>query len=153
MPTTTRPATVSNTTRDAHLTCAKCEGKGRLNWAAHYANGVCFWCKGTGKVLIQDYNALRNIVGGLMYSVSIVLEAADRGDLERRDFYLASMLPRMMQIGTVEARRVLAAIRSGEYDIDDGMTRVTCNPAAAHATADKLIELGRAARAAEGVAA
>ncbi len=28
--------------------CFRCFGTGRLEWARHYADGVCFACKGTG---------------------------------------------------------------------------------------------------------
>lgn len=31
-------------------TCGKCSGKGKLIAFSHYADGVCFWCDGTGKV-------------------------------------------------------------------------------------------------------
>jgi hypothetical protein len=30
--------------------CAKCDGRGRIDAFAHYANGVCFWCNGTGEI-------------------------------------------------------------------------------------------------------
>lgn len=154
MPTaTTSPTTVSNITRDAHLTCGKCEGKGRLAWASHYANGVCFWCKGTGKVLIQDHNALRALVSSLRYSVAIVLEAANRGDDVRRDAYLAGMVPDMLKIGTVEAKGILNELRLGRFYDDQIDTWVQVDPQAAGAAMLRLIELGRAARAAEGVAA
>lgn len=34
-----------------HLgTCSKCDGKGRIRAFSHYADGVCFWCKGAGKL-------------------------------------------------------------------------------------------------------
>lgn len=30
-------------------TCGKCDGKGTLSWT-RVANGVCFWCHGTGRI-------------------------------------------------------------------------------------------------------
>jgi len=31
-------------------TCGKCDGKGRIDAFSYYANGVCFWCQGAGKI-------------------------------------------------------------------------------------------------------
>lgn len=41
-------------------TCDKCDGKGYLRGLAHYANGVCFQCGGTGKVDAALSDALMN---------------------------------------------------------------------------------------------
>lgn len=38
-------------------TCGKCDGVGRMNWCSHVMNGVCFWCKGTGRVTVKEYSA------------------------------------------------------------------------------------------------
>jgi hypothetical protein len=34
--------------------CWKCAGTGIVYWALHYANGVCFACKGSGKLDYRD---------------------------------------------------------------------------------------------------
>lgn len=37
--------------------CGKCDGKGRIEGLSHVANGVCFWCKGTGKLAASKFVA------------------------------------------------------------------------------------------------
>jgi hypothetical protein len=34
--------------------CGKCSGRGRLSWAAHVEGGVCFWCNGSGQLMVPD---------------------------------------------------------------------------------------------------
>jgi hypothetical protein len=40
-----------------HGACGKCDGKGRIGAFSHYAGGVCFWCKGTGRLEIKASEA------------------------------------------------------------------------------------------------
>ncbi len=37
------------------VTCDKCQGKGYLRGLAHYAQGVCFDCNGTGKCAHKSF--------------------------------------------------------------------------------------------------
>jgi len=39
------------------ITCPRCMGKGRLDWAVHVMNGVCFLCRGARRVAISFYDA------------------------------------------------------------------------------------------------
>lgn len=41
--------------------CINCNGTGRLAHFAHYDNGICFACEGTGKVKPGKANAVRAI--------------------------------------------------------------------------------------------
>lgn len=42
----TSPATMTGT-------CGRCDGSGRIRGFSHYANGVCFACKGTGSLPVE----------------------------------------------------------------------------------------------------
>lgn len=146
---------VSNRTAPAHLTCAKCNGKGRLPWTRQ-DNGVCYWCSGSGKVRVQNHNALRAKISGLINTSWICIEAEIGGYTKRRDSYLRMMLDDMFIIGTDAAREVLAQIRSGQWhDEVNGTGYLTeqCGSKVANAVADRLIEMGRERKAAETEAA
>jgi len=38
------------------IKCPKCDGKKKLSWAAHVADGDCFTCNATGFVLVSELN-------------------------------------------------------------------------------------------------
>lgn len=59
--------------------CWRCSGTGIVEWARHYANGVCFMCKGVGtveggaSVLHEGVHNLQ--VGDLVWQFSFINEA------------------------------------------------------------------------------
>ena len=146
---------VSNRTAPALLTCAKCDGQGRLSWTRQ-DNGICYWCGGSGRVRVQDHNAMKAKLNSLLWASWICIEAELEGNDERRDHYLRGMLDDMFMIGTDEARKFLAHIRTGPWhDEANGTGYLTevAPPEVANAVADRLIELGRERKAAQESAA
>ena len=140
------------TTAPTTFTCGKCDGRGRLNWASHYANGVCFACKGTGNLDNRD------VTNAQWYQMQIsnlerLAEAALWGYHNGREdyaaHYIGAMIPGLFKVGTDGAREVLRFVRAGEYYESATNTRYKVESAIAARIAARIIELGRAAKAAD----
>lgn len=145
----TEPA-VEMTTAPKTFTCAKCDGRGRLNWT-RVANGVCFVCKGTGKLANRDVTNdrwYRMQISDLCYTAEIAMSGISCGNVDYAEHYLRAMLPKMRKVGTEGAREVLKHIRKGEYSRNDGETHRIDNDQATQLIT-RLIEMGREAQAAE----
>lgn len=141
------PAT-EMTTAPKSFTCGKCDGKGRLNWT-RVADGVCFWCKGTGRIQNRDITNdkwYRMQIGNLMYTAEIAMWGEFHGREDYCDHYLRAMIADMMKVGTEGAREVLRHIRKCDFHMDSSGDRGMITDAQATRLINRLIELGRAAR-------
>ncbi len=136
------------TTAPKSFTCGKCDGKGSLAWASHYANGVCFWCSGTGRLANRDITNdkwYRMQIGNLKYTAEIAMMGIEHVGEDYSTHYLRMMVADMKKIGTEGAREVLRHIRAGEYSIDSSGERGRLSNDTATVLINRLIEMGRAA--------
>jgi hypothetical protein len=71
---------MTNTNKPAKLyPCSRCDGTGIVNWARHYANGVCFQCKGTktqvSKPSVSVKWVILNAEGAHVYNINAPTQA------------------------------------------------------------------------------
>lgn len=147
-----RPAHVSVAVAPKTLTCAKCDGKGRISGFAHYADGVCFQCGGAGTFAqdakMTDSKWYRQQVELAKYTAAIVMDASDRGLTARAESYVGMLLPRLFALGTAGAREVLNYVGAGRwYDSEECAWRQLA-PAKARDLRAQIIAAGNAKLAA-----
>jgi hypothetical protein len=148
----TRPAHRSVSTAPKSLTCAKCDGTGKILGFAHIADGVCFACGGTGR-LAQDpkmTNAkwYRQRVSLARANAEICMDAAGRGEESRVEHYAAMLVGELFKLGTVGAREVLDHVAGGRwYDSHECAWR-QLDSATASALRARIVDLGRECSAA-----
>lgn len=69
--------TTTNKTATQYGDCAKCDGRGRIDAFSHIAQGVCFWCSGSGKLPIGHEHARQTAtVPHNLYSVTLAGKTA-----------------------------------------------------------------------------
>ena len=103
-------------------TCGKCDGRGKIQAFSHYANGDCFDCGGTGKLegdAMSETETARHHAHLAMYSLTVAMEATDRGDTDRATHYARGALDDLFACGTVLARQVLDQVGAGRYWDDE----------------------------------
>ncbi len=111
----------TNTNRTELVNCAKCNGVGSLTWT-HRNDGVCYDCKGTGKLTVEKLNAsqaVQKIVNGLSYDADRIMQythAMGVNDIAQSN--IGRMVPDMRLVGTDNARSVLGYLRAGKYNDD-----------------------------------
>jgi hypothetical protein len=66
--------------KKVQVECVNCNGKGKLRHFSHYANGICFWCNGSGKLWIDADTTDE--------SEQDILRRAAYADLEKNSAYI-----------------------------------------------------------------
>ena len=60
-----------------NATCSRCDGKGKLWFWAHRANGVCYACGGSGVVACDPVTAKQALVSETCWSIEVLSNATD----------------------------------------------------------------------------
>jgi hypothetical protein len=115
-------AAATNTNTRALFTCGKCDGAGSLTWT-NQDNGVCYWCKGAGKVPAQDPGIIKRAMASAAYAANTAAQGMLRGAGDYARSYARSAAVDLMKVGTENARAVLDGVLRGLvfdcYDMDE----------------------------------
>ena len=131
------------------VTCPKCDGRGKIGFSS-LAGGQCFTCYGAGKVRVDAPSARTLLyfkMGEAVRMAGYALEDAEAGrDITDTCRKIATDL---FAVGTDLAREALADIRKGSY-YDSVGQRSQAPAHIAHKVADRVIEIGREMKRAQG---
>lgn len=112
--------TDAKTNPTALFTCAKCDGRGRLDWT-NQDDGVCYWCGGAGKIRADDHGLIRRAIASAEQAANLVASGIvwEKPDYARG--YAKAVAEELAKVGTENARAFLAKLWStallfDEYD-------------------------------------
>lgn len=116
-------ASTTKTKATVSVTCGRCDGKGRLGWANHYAEGVCFACGGAGTIEMkrEDYYRIRENADRVAERAAAAAAEEDRLEVLSRDMQLA-----IRGGGLPAARKLFTAHKASVAELTALVTALRC---------------------------
>jgi len=148
---TITPATPDqNTAIAAIYKCGKCSGRGKIPGFAHYDNGRCFDCGGSGRLSVETSPAkiLNARASAALYSAENLLSVLANGREDLAPAVARQVAAILFTVGTDRARSVLSDLTTRCSYHDDYSPRADCRTLVsaeiAREARDMIVAAGRA---------